>query len=71
MLCQARVSGVVEVQVTIDDTGRVTHAAAVSGPAVLREAAERAVRGWRYEPATVNGVHAAATTMVSFRFDPK
>ena len=67
----AKVRGLVEVQVTIDETGRVTRAAAVSGPAALREAAERAVRTWRYEPATVNGAHAPATTTVSFRFEPK
>ena len=71
MLRAARIGGVVEVQLTIDETGRVTHAAAVSGPAPLRDAAERAVRAWRYEPATVNGVQTSATTTVSFRFDRK
>jgi periplasmic protein TonB len=71
VLRAARVRGLVEVQLTIDETGRVTRAAAVSGPAALREAAERAVRAWRYEPAPVNGVHAPATTTVSFRFEPK
>lgn len=71
VLRAARVRGIVEVQLTIDETGRVTRAAAVSGPAALREAAERAVRAWRYAPGTVNGVHAPATTTVSFRFEPK
>ena len=32
VLRAARIGGVVEVQLTIDETGRVTHAAAVSGP---------------------------------------
>jgi TonB family protein len=71
VLRAARIGGVVEVQLTIDEAGRVTHAAAVSGPAPLRDAAERAVRAWRYEPATVNGVQTSATTTVSFRFDRK
>jgi TonB family protein len=66
-----RISGVVEVRLTIDETGRVTQAAAVSGPAPLRGAAERAVRTWVYEPATVNGVRTSATTTVSFHFDRK
>jgi TonB family protein len=61
----------VEVQVTVDETGRVAEATAVSGPAPLRMAAEHAVRTWRYEPATVNGVQTAFRTIVSFRFDAK
>ena len=48
MLRTARIGGVVEVHLTIDETGRVTQAAAVTGPALLRAAAERAVRTWVY-----------------------
>ena len=71
VLRSAGVAGIVEVQVTVDDTGRVAEATALSGPVPLRMAAERAVRTWRYEPATVNGVHTASRTIVSFRFEPK
>jgi periplasmic protein TonB len=66
----ARVGGTVEVRVTIDATGRVTKAESMSGPGPLREAAERAVRQWRYEPATLNGAPIAAETTVSFTFNP-
>jgi TonB family protein len=71
VLRTAGIGGAVEVHVTIDETGRVTQAAAVTGPALLRAAAERAVRTWVYEPATVNGVRTSATTMVSFHFERK
>jgi TonB family protein len=61
----------VDVEVTIDPTGRVTNATAVSGPGPLRDVAARAVRSWRYQPATINGVQTASTTTVSFHFDWK
>jgi TonB family protein len=63
--------GTVDVQVTIDETGRVTDATPVSGPGPLRDAAARAVRSWRYQPATVNGVQTPSTTTVSFHFGEK
>jgi TonB family protein len=66
-----RITGTVDVQVTIDATGQVTNATAVSGPGPLREVAARAVRSWRYQPATINGVQTASTTMVSFHFGEK
>jgi TonB family protein len=71
VLRAARISGVVDVQVTIDETGRVTQAVAVSGPRPLRDAAERAVRTWRYDPATVDGVRASAQATVTFHFERK
>jgi TonB family protein len=71
VLRSAGVGGLVDVQVTIDETGRVTDATAVSGPPPLRSIAERTVRTWRYEPATVNGVQTASRTTVSFRFSER
>ena len=66
-----RIGGTVAVQVTIDETGRVTNATAVSGPGPLRQVAADAVRSWRYQPATLNGVRTASTTTVSFHFSEK
>jgi TonB family protein len=65
------IAGVVDVEVTIDETGRVTNATAVSGPGPLRELAARAVRNFRYAPATINGVQTSSTTTVSFHFSEK
>jgi protein TonB len=39
-----------------------------SGHAVLDQAAEAAVRGWRFQPATRGGVPVAAPADVPFRF---
>ena len=44
-------TGVVEVNLTIDDLGRVAQAVAISGPEALRAAAEAAARQWRFKPA--------------------
>jgi protein TonB len=66
----ARVGGTVQVRITIDATGRVAKAESVSGPRPLREAAEQAVRQWRYQPATRNGAPIDSETMVSFTFVP-
>lgn len=47
---RGNVRGTVKLVVTIGVDGRVTDARAVKGPAVLRGAAETAVRRWVYEP---------------------
>lgn len=66
---QQGVLGDVDLDVTINEQGRVTNAVPVSGPGALRVAAEAAVRDWRYEPATVDGVAVASggRVRVSFR----
>lgn len=69
-LRQRRITGVVDVQVKIDLSGRVVSAIAVSGPPPLRQAAEAAVLKWRYTPAMRNGVPIETESKVSFSFDP-
>jgi protein TonB len=69
-LRQRRISGVVDVQIRIDISGRVVSAMAVSGPPPLRQAAEAAVLKWRYAPATRNGIPIESESKVSFSFDP-
>ena len=55
---------------TIDATGRVISARALSGPPqLLRAAAEAAVMRWRYQPAMLNGVPVQTETNVRFVFD--
>lgn len=44
-------TGVVQVDLTVDDLGRVAQAIAISGPEALRSAAETAARQWRFKPA--------------------
>ncbi len=45
-----RVTGMVKLDVTVDAAGKVTDVKAVSGINVLAEAAQEAVRKWRFAP---------------------
>ncbi len=61
--------GAVDVDVTIDTMGRVTRATAVTGPVLLRSAAERAARQWRYQPALHEGVAIESQRRVRITFE--
>jgi protein TonB len=67
---QARVSGEVMLQVIVGKDGRVKQATALSGHALLRDAAISAVRSWVYKPATVNGDPTEAPVQVKIAFLP-
>lgn len=62
--------GVVELQVELSAAGRVTEVRVVesSGSARLDAAAVAAVRGWRCEPARVDGIAVAASARQRIRF---
>lgn len=49
------ISGVVELNVVVDETGKPTEVAAVSGPVMLRAAAEAAVKQWKFKPEAGKG----------------
>ena len=49
-----RGEGVVTVQVTLDETGKVIEATATSGPKSLRQFAEDAIKKSKFNPAKVN-----------------
>jgi TonB family protein len=54
-----RAEGTVELNVLVDETGKVTEAQVVSGPTVrvgLNEAAVENVKRWKFRPATKNGI---------------
>ncbi len=46
---QMNITGVVEVSVVVDDSGKVTEATAVNGPAMLRASAESAIKQWKFK----------------------
>jgi len=50
-----RISGVVILDVTIDEAGSVVEVRAKSGDGLLRQAAIDAVKQWKYAPTTING----------------
>jgi TonB family protein len=61
--------GEVQVELTIDRKGNVTGVRAVSGNAVLAQAAEEAVRQWKYAPYTGGDqITFPAVTRVQFNF---
>ena len=60
--------GKVDVQVTIDETGRVTSANAVSGHILLRAAAEQAARAAKFTPTLLSNVPVKVTGMIVYNF---
>ncbi|HLG14385.1 MAG TPA: TonB family protein [Blastocatellia bacterium] len=67
----ARVVGVVVVEVTIDEEGRVFAARTRSGHPLLKNAAENAARGWLFSPRTLGGrpVKVIGTLSINFTLD--
>lgn len=59
-------SGMVMVQVTVDEQGRVVEAAAVSGHLLLRQAAVDAARRARFNPASTT-----RTGRLTYKFEPQ
>jgi TonB family protein len=64
----AREQGVVVVRVTVDETGRVILACAVSGPRGLRDASEGAAYGWRFTPTLLSGMPVKVNGTITFNF---
>jgi TonB family protein len=64
----ARVSGTVVVQVEVDEGGRVSKAEAVSGPEMLREAAEDAAREARFSPTRLSGQPVRVSGVITYNF---
>jgi TonB family protein len=60
--------GVVRVYVTTDTDGRVIEVSHSEGPMVLKQAAEFAVREWRFQPAIVADKRFGLTGYVEFNF---
>jgi TonB family protein len=64
-----RQTGIVKVEVTIDEKGQVASVQKLSGPSLLKSAAEDAVRKWRFKPFMRDGQPVKATGFVSFNFN--
>jgi protein TonB len=68
------VQGEVELEITVDERGQVMNArvVAVNGDTEFGRAAQKAVRNWRFKPATRDGVPVRATLRqpVLFRLRP-
>ena len=63
-----RISGDVKIDALIDASGRVSTMKIISGPALLHQAAQDAVRQWKYQPAMLNGQPAPMHLTVTVQF---
>ena len=64
------VTDTVAIEVTVSPEGRVRKAKAVSGKiAVLKEAAEKTVKKWAFEPYLVNGTPVPVRTEITLNFN--
>jgi TonB family protein len=64
-----KISGKVEVEIEINDNGDVFRAKAVSGPNMLRPAAEEALKKWKFKPASVDGINIPSKARIAVNFN--
>ncbi len=64
-----RQTGIVRVEVVVDEEGKVTDVQKLSGPALLQTAARDAVKKWKFKPFTRDGQPVKATGFLSFNFN--
>ncbi len=63
-----RTSGVVRVEVMVNEKGEVSEVQNASGPTLLQPAAKDAIRKWRFRPFTRDGQPVRAVGFVNFSF---
>lgn len=63
-----RTTGIVKVEVTVNETGDVTDVKKTSGPSMLQNAAKDAIRKWKFKPFVRDGQPVKAMGFVSFNF---
>jgi protein TonB len=63
-----RTSGVVSVDVVLDESGKVVSANATSGPSILREAAVQAALKARFSPTKLSGQPVKVSGVINYKF---
>ena len=63
-----RMTGVVRLEVVVDEKGQVAEVQNSTGPSLLRGAATDAVKKWKFKPFTRDGEPVKATGFVNFNF---
>lgn len=66
----AHVTGVVRVDLVIDETGAVVSAESSSGPSMLRQVAIDASRRWKFRPVIRDGKPVSVAGFLNFNFTP-
>jgi len=64
-----RQTGVVRLEIVVDEEGKVTAVQNLSGPALLQTAAKDAVKKWKFKPFLRDGQPVKATGFLSFNFN--
>jgi TonB family protein len=67
---QSVVSGTVVLEVTLDESGKITATRVVRGIASLTESAERSVKQWTFQAAKLDGKPVSSRIVVAFSFVP-
>ena len=67
---EAKLEGVIAVDIVVGRDGSVVSMRALNGPDVLARAAMNALRWWRFQPYLVNGRPAVVETTVAVEFKP-
>jgi TonB family protein len=65
----AEISGAVVVEITVDETGKVIAARAITGHPLLRDAAIEAARGWEFTPTSLQGTPVKVIGTITFNFN--
>jgi TonB family protein len=68
---KSRIAGQVQVQILVDETGKVVSAVATFGPEVLREAATKAAMRAKFKPTIVDGVPVKVSGILTYDFTPQ
>lgn len=68
---QRSISGLVTVQISLDERGKVLAVRAIDGPPSLRAAAEDAARRSKFNPPTLNGKPVTASGFITYNFKLK
>jgi len=68
MARKARVQGVVLIEATVTEVGTLDEINVISGHPMLTPAALDAIREWRYEPATLDGIPTRASVSIRVNF---
>ena len=70
MAKQMKVTGKVEVEVTVAEDGSVADAKPMTGNPILTGSTVRSRKGWSFTPFTANGVPTKAVFVLAFDFRP-